>query len=336
VRGQSSIQKRFTTTAPLLAFLLQGVAMHPPDARAGELDAFDGRLESNNDGAETYSWGVEYREPFSSHFSGGFLWLNEGHLPNNHRDGQAVQIWWRSKPEPIGLVFDLGLGPYRYYDTHLMNSDPGYEDRHGWGGVASASLDWYFRSRWFVFLRANQVDTSQKYDSSSLDLGFGYRFASLIKGTDASGNGEPATNPHRWEFDGMFGQRIANTDHSETGLAESLDVRWQMSEHFVASASLISGQDTKLDWGAGFAVQVWLQQQLTPKFTVAAGAGAFIVSEDNNLENAQSPSNLEALISISLAYAITPHWVARGVWHRLGTGDDHDADIWLLGIGYKL
>jgi hypothetical protein len=307
-----------------------------PDARAGDLDGFDGHLWSNNDHAETYSWGLEYREPLSDHFSGSFLWLNEGHLPNNHRDGQAVQVWWRSKPEPIGLVFDIGLGPYRYYDTHFTDADPGYQDRHGWGGVASASVDWYFKNKWFVFMRANQIDTSEKYDSISLDLGFGYRFVSLLKGAIDSGDGESGIHPRRWEIDGLLGQRIANTDHSETGLAESLDVRWQLSEHFVASASFIAGEETKLDWSAGFAAQIWLEQRLTSRFTVAAGAGAFIVSEDDNLANAQSPSNLEAVISVSLAYAITPRWIARCVWHRLGTGDDHDADIWLVGMGYRL
>jgi hypothetical protein len=296
---------------------------------------FAGHLESDNYGAGTYSWGIEYREPFSSHFSGSFLWLNEGHLPNNHRDGQAVQLWWRSKPDPSALVFDLGLGPYRYYDTHFTNeAGPGYEDRHGWGGVASASADWYFRNNWFVFFRANQVVTQDKKDTTSEDFGFGYRFASLIKSAEAYDADGHETS--RWEFDGLLGQRIANTNNSETGLAEAIDVRFQLSEHFLASASLIAGQDTMLDWQAGFAVELWLEQHLTQRFTVAAGAGAFIVSEDDNLADAQSPSNVEALVSVSLAYAITPHWIARCVWHRLGTGDDHDADVWLIGMGYKL
>ena len=293
-------------------------------------------MESDNYGAGTYSWGIEYREPFSDHFSGSFLWLNEGHLPNNHRDGQAVQLWWRSKPEPSGLVFDLGLGPYRYYNTHFTDAGPGYQDRHGWGGVASGSVDWYFQNHWFVFLRANQVMPQDKKDTTSEDFGFGYRFASLIKSAEEYAADGHETSSPRWEFDGLLGQRIANTNNSETGMAEAMDVRFQLSEHFLASASLITGQDTNLDWGAGFAVELWLEQHLTQRFTVAAGAGAFIVSEDDNLANAQSPSSVEALVSVSLGYAITPHWIARGVWHRLGTGDDHDADIWLLGVGYKL
>ena len=303
-------------------------------AGAGDLDFFDGHLESNNTGAETYSWGIEYREPFSSHFSGSFLWLNEGHLPDDHRDGQAVQVWWRSNAEPAGLVFDLGLGPYRYYDTHLTDAGPGFEDKHGWGGVGSGSVDWYFNNNWFVFLRANQVMTQKKYDTTSEDLGFGYRFASLIKSAEEYGadGHEPASA--RWEIDGLLGQRIANSGHSESGWAEAIDVRFQLSEHFLASASLITGQDTTLDWGAGFAVQLWIEQHLTPRFTVAAGAGAFLVSEDDSATNA--PSNLEAMVSVSLGFAITPRWIARCVWHRLGTGDDHDADVWLLGMGYRL
>jgi hypothetical protein len=187
-----------------------------------------------------------------------------------------------------------------------------------------------------VFFRLNQVVTQEKYDTTSEDFGFGYRFASLIKSAedyDADGHG---TSSGRWEIDGLLGQRIANTNDSEAGLAEAIDVRFQLSEHFLASASLLTGQDTKLDWRAGFTVELWLEQHLTPRFTVAAGAGAFIVSEDDNLTDAQSPSNVEAVVSVSLGFAITPRWIARCVWHRLGTGDDHDSDIWLLGMGYKL
>jgi hypothetical protein len=77
-------------------------------ARAGELDGFDGRLESNNTDAKTYSWGLEYRELLPDHFNASFVWLNEGHLPNNHRDGQAVQLWWHSSKDPLGLVFEVG------------------------------------------------------------------------------------------------------------------------------------------------------------------------------------------------------------------------------------
>jgi len=279
-------------------------------AHAGELDGFYGKLESDTSFDKTYSWGIEYREPISDHLNASFVWLNEGHLPNNHRDGQGVQLWWHSQPDPKGLVFEGGIGPYRYYDTHLLGTDPDFEDRHGWGALASASADWYFANHWFTYLRLNQVVAQNKYDTSSIGLGFGYRFATAALGQALAEGGSLPQGPTLWEVDGMLGERIANSAHSETGLAESID------------------------WRAGFAAQLWLQKYLTSRFSVGAGVGAFIVSEDDNVQNASAPSNLAAMISVSIAYSFTPRWIVRATWDRIGTGDDHDADIVLFGLGY--
>jgi hypothetical protein len=301
-----------------------------PGAHAAELDGFGGRLVSDTNGDGTYTWGLEYREPLGDHWSASFVWLNEGHQPHNHRDGQAVQMWWHTQADPVGLVFEAGLGPYRFYDTHLLDTDPGYDDRHGWGALASLAADWYFSNRWFVFLRLNQVEAARGFDSTSADLGFGYRFADPFSGAA----GPHPSTPPLWEVDGMIGERIENSADSKAGLAESVDLRRQLSDHFAVSASVVAGQETSLEWGAGFAAELWLEQHLTSRFTAGAGAGAFLVSSDDNLSDSKIPSNLQVVVSISLAYAITPNWVVRALWHRIGTGDDHDADIVLVGAGY--
>jgi len=308
-------------------------------ARAGELDGFDGRLESNNSGSKTYTWGLEYREPLGEHFAGSFKWLNEGHLPNNHRDGQAVQLWWRSRGDPLGLVFEAGIGPYRYYDTHALSPDPAFHDAHGWGALGSAAVDWYFANHWFSFLRANEVSASDKYSSTSVAVGVGYRFSlknDLSPAAADSAADDAARTAPVWEIDGLLGERVANTTHSETGLAEGLSARRMLSDHFSASVTFIAGQNTLLDWRDGFAAQLWLEQRLTPQLSVAAGAGGFIVSKDDSLKNADAPSNLAFMVSVSIAYDITPHWSARVIWDRIGTGDDHDCDILQLGMGYRL
>jgi len=303
---------------------------------AAELDAFDGRLESDESHALTYTWGLEYRAPIGGHFDAGFVWLNEGHLPNNHRDGQSVQLWWFSKKDPLGLVFQVGAGPYRYYDTHSLTPDPDFHDAHGWGALGSVSADYYFANHWFTFLRANQVSASDKYASSSVAFGVGYQFSSKLDLSLDGGDGAEQA-ARLWEIDGLLGERIANTSHSETGASEAVAVRRMFSEHFSASITYIGGQDTLLEWRDGVAAQLWLEQRLTSRFSVGVGAGAFIVSEDDSLRNTNvgPPSNLAAVVSVTLAYAWTPRWVSRVIWDRIGTGDDHDCDIVHIGVGYR-
>jgi len=316
-----------------LAICLQGLWIFLiPCVRAAELDGFGGRLDSDANGNGTYTWGGEYREAISDNWNASFVWLNEGHQPHNHRDGQAVQLWWHTQANPLGLVFEAGLGPYRYYDTHLLEVDPGYDNRHGWGGLATVAADWYFSNRWFVFLRLNQVEVTHGFDSTAVAMGAGYRFASPFN--PATHAGDPSTAP-LWEVDGLIGERIQNSANSPAGMAESFDLRRQLSDHFTVSASVIAGQETKLDWGAGFAAELWLEQHLTSRFMVGAGVGAFIVSSDDNLSDSKIPSNLEALVSVTLAYEITPRLKVRAIWHRIGSGDNHDADIVLLGMGYR-
>jgi hypothetical protein len=327
---------RLLCTAALAVFFLPFAGART--TQAGELDGFDGRLESNNTDAKTYSWGLEYREPLSDHFSASFLWLNEGHLPNNHRDGQALQLWWRNRKDPLGLVFEVGAGPYRYYDTHALEPDPDFHDAHGWGAVASAAADWYFANHWFTYLRVNEVSASDKYSSTALVLGAGYRFSSRFdlarSGSDAAADAaQPPALP--WEIDVLVGERIGNTTHSETGLSEEISARRNLSEHIAVSVSYIAGQGTLLNWRDGFAAQFWLEQQLTSHLSVAAGAGGFIVSKDDSLTDASSPDNLAVIVSVSVAYSLTPRWVTRVVWDRIGTGDDHDADILQFGVGYR-
>lgn len=327
-----SVRQRAFAVAALAAVLQCAWTWTNGAARAGELDGFDGRLISDNSGSKTYTWGLEYREPLSEHFTAGFTWLNEGHLPNNHRDGQAVQLWWHSR-DSLGLVFDAGIGPYRYYDTHTLQPDPGFHDAHGWGAVASASVNWYFANHWFSFLRANQVSASDKYASTSLVAGAGYRFAARFD-LPHDDSGAVTGSAPVWEIDGLIGERVANTTHSETGASEGFGLRRKFGDHVAASVTFIAGQSTLLNWRDGIAAQLWLEQRLTARFSVAVGAGAFVVSEDDNLKDAESPSNVAAIVAVSIAYSLSPRWAARVIWDRIGTGDDHDCDILQIGVGY--
>jgi hypothetical protein len=306
-------------------------------ASAGELDGFDGQLRSTSSGSTTYTWGLEYREPLSEHFSAGFTWLNEGHLPSTHRDGQALQILWHSLVNRAGLVFEGGIGPYRYYDTHILDTDSSFEDKHGWGVLASSSVEWYFANRWFTFLRLNETLVTSRYGTTGVALGLGYRFPAqfaLLPDPGGAAHSAVAGRP-RWELDALFGERIGNTEHSQAGGSEALGARLHLSDHFTASVTNIGGQGTLLGWRDGFAFQLWLEEQLTRRFEVGVGVGGFLVSSDNTVANAGSPSSLATMVSVTMAYSLSSRWIARAIWDRIGTGDDHDADIVLIGMGYK-
>jgi len=91
--------------------LLASSAVH-----AQELSLFGGA--SQGTGLNTYSWAINYQENLGPNFAASLMWLNEGHIPEHHRDGQAMQFWARLPLDQRRWVLSAGVGPYRYYDTY--------------------------------------------------------------------------------------------------------------------------------------------------------------------------------------------------------------------------
>jgi len=76
---------------PLFAAAL--CALCSSGLRAQEFSLLAGPLVSKDE--DTYSWQATYREGLGRHAAWSFSWLNEGHIPNHHRDGQLAQLWGR-------------------------------------------------------------------------------------------------------------------------------------------------------------------------------------------------------------------------------------------------
>jgi len=83
--------------------------------QAQEFSLLAGPLRSGSQ--NTYSWEANYREGLGRYVAWSFSWLNEGHIPDHHRDGQALQIWGRLPLWDDRLELSAGAGPYRYFDT---------------------------------------------------------------------------------------------------------------------------------------------------------------------------------------------------------------------------
>jgi hypothetical protein len=314
----------------LLASTTLGIAATFP-LRAAELNAFNGQLRYDGTAPDTYIWGIEYREAIDDHLSGSLAWLNEGHVTGHHRDGQALQLWWHTLPGSTGLVFEGGLGPYVDYDT--LHPETGYVDRHGVAGLASVAADWYLSSRWLLFLRLNRVVANTNFNTTSAAVGFGYHFTNAAAAPSSGAGADPASPVARWEFTAYLGSTVQNASHGATA---AIEARRQLTDHFAATADFITcDSDIGLGWHRALEVQIWAQQQLTRRFSVGAGAGLIVVGDDFGVSYYGSPHNPAAAASVGFAYALTHSWDARATWTRIGTNDNKDADLFLLGVGRR-
>lgn len=124
---------------PLALLCLLGVS---PLLRAQELTFLGGELKAGTDGSSP-AWQVDYRQEFTQYFAGSFAYLNEGHVPGHHRDGNALQAWGRLPFDNGKLALSAGVGAYYFYDTQFSPLG-GSADVHGTAPIYSLSGSWYF------------------------------------------------------------------------------------------------------------------------------------------------------------------------------------------------
>ncbi len=305
------------------------------NCQADELSVYAGGLKPEPNDSDTYSWALEYRRPVFDDFAASFTWLNEGHITNHHRDGQAVQAWWRSKPkeEMLGLSFDLGIGPYRFYDTSRPVATERYQNLHGWGVLASAAANYHFDDHWVASLRLNQIDAHGSFDSTALLAGLGYAFDGEGSG-GSSADRSLAPAHYSWELDGVLGDAILNSFKSQAHTLGGIGGRLQLTDWLSASATYINAGENDTGWRDAVALQLWAEQNLTRRVTVGVSLGGFFPANETN-NSPSSSHDPSALIGAEAGYSFSKQWIGRFIWDRVGTGDNHDADIFLFNVGYR-
>jgi hypothetical protein len=305
-------------------------------AAASELVFYGGALRALPAAETTYSLALEYRRALAPNLSASLTWLNEGHLPGHHRDGQAAQLWWQTTLLGNRPVFALGLGPYLFFDTINASGKDGYANDHGWSLLASASATWYFNRRWFASLRVNRVQAGGSFNSNAVLAGLGYRFE---PGSDYfSGNllSIPAPGDARLGLDVMLGQGIVNNFESETALAKAVGLRVRVANHLAGSVTYLDEGDVKREKRTGVAAQIWLEDDdVSARLSVGAGVGPYFALDRKKNADGGRTAAVSGLISVTAAYVIAPGWVGRAVWNRVVTQDSSDSDIIVIALGYR-
>jgi hypothetical protein len=307
-----------------------------PAAHAQEFSVFGGAARSST--STTYTWAFEYEEGLGEYFAASFMWLNEGHVPDHHRDGQAVQLWARAPLMNRRFVVSAGVGPYRYFDTTVAEDGGGYSNDHGWGVVYSVRAAYYASNRWIAQLQLNHVHVQRGPDSSSVMLGVGYQL-------DAPG--EPG--PRQWapsrtgkvtdnEVTVYIGRTVLNSDDSESALAGSIDYRRGLWKYVDLTVGYLYEGSTDLARRDGITSELWLTRAFfNDKVTLAVGTGVYYALSEREEATHQGPGahQFSGLISISGAYRFTEHWSGRLTWNRVLTRYDRDTDVMFAGLGYR-
>lgn len=307
-------------------------------AEAQEFHGFGGMMQHADDGERSYSWQLEYQEGLGEHFAYSISYLNEGHVPEHHRDGQMAQLWTRTNLLGRQLSLAAGIGPFRYFDTKAAKAGASYRNDHGWGVTTSLAATWYTESRWLFQLRSNLVQTTSSIDTVSALIGIGYQLeAPPSPGplrTVTPQRGKTTEN----ELTLFLGRTIVNSFSSEHSVAAAVEYRRGLWRYVDWTVGWLYEGDNRLTRRNGITTQLWATRaMLDDRVSLAIGAGPYINIDHYRYQPPAGERNraVSGIVTLTASYRLSPDWAVRTSWNRIVTSYNRDTDVILGGVGYR-
>lgn len=326
----------------LLAPLLLVLAAIPVHACAQELTLLAGGLQQSGSKEKTSAWAFEYLQPLHENIAASFSWLNEGHVPGHHRDGQSVQIWARTNVLDRRLSLAVGVGPYRYFDTTVSSAGGGYANIHGWGTVASLAATYYTPSRWLFQLRANRIVARDSIDTTALMFGVGYQLEPVAEPGPQASTPRQIGKTTTDEVSVFLGKTIVNSYFSENGTARAIEYRHGLARYIDMTVGLLNEGDARLIRRTGVTAQIWGVREVlaSDRLVLGVGYGPYLAIDKyrSPLAGEARDSKLSWMFTAmaALRFGERDRWSARLSWNRTNTNYNRDTDVILLGLGYRL
>jgi hypothetical protein len=303
------------------------LGLFPLSVRAEEVYALGGMRQNSNTDDTTYTWQIEYLQRFDEHFGWSFSYLNEGHVPNHHRDGPVSQLWAGMNLLQNRLSLAAGLGVYRYFDTAAEKNGT-YADDHGWGAVSSLAATWHVDGPWLVQLRGNWVHSERDVDNISALLGVGCELDAPSDSKKPYVTDGPTNN----EFILFLGQSATNSFNSDQSVAGILEYRRKLSSFLELTASGVYEGSDGVGVRRGLMTQLWaVRPFFGERLTLGIGGGPYFVIDAHHFHNEET---LAGMFGLTASYKLQPHCILRLTWNRVATNDNSDGDIILVGVGY--
>lgn len=306
---------------------------------AQELTFLGGVMKTSNFEQSSYTWQVDYRQNFYRNLAGSIAYINEGHVPGHHRDGTAWQIWGRLPLFEDRIAISLGLGAYYFFDTQPL---PGGDTAniHGTAPIYSLSATGYLSNRWFYRFQVNQISPAKEMKVTTAALGAGFWFGREKKPTPGKLGDAPDERGYITENELTFftGQSVVNTLFSEQARAYAVEYRRGVMRHIDWTVSGIYEGDPEIIRRNGVATQLWaVNTFFNDRIAVGGGLGPYVYLDHKHPANAgkKNPAAIAPLASLTFSVRLSEHWIMRLVFDRVTSSYNRDADIFLLGFGYR-
>lgn len=305
-----------------------------------EIHFSGGIINRNEDGSNSWTWLLSYFEGISEHFAWSFSWLNEGHLPDHHRDGPSVQLWARKFFLNRRLSIAAGAGPYYAFDTDRegMVGD-NFQNNHKLGGLFSLSATWYMQNQWLLQTRVENVWMDGNIDTTSIMFGIGYQLPPPNPPEEPATHGPNEEEYRRTanEITVFFGTTIMNGP-LDNDLSAAVEYRRDLARYLSWTVGWIRETHTVEVDRQGFATQLWGRKTFfRDRLGLGVGLGIYMFKDDARHPEYGVDNDIRAagLATLTASYRLPWQFVVRTSWSRTITDYDRDSDIFLLGLGYR-
>jgi len=306
---------------------------------AQELTFLGGYLPESKNERSSYTWQVDYRQDLYRYLATSISYINEGHLRKHHRDGTAWQMWGRMPFDDDKFSVSLGVGAYYFYDTQPL---PGGDTAniHGTAPIYSLSATGYLSNRWFYRFNFNRISPAHEIKVNTVMIGAGFWFGRDRKPTPGELGDAPNEEGYVTENElTLFtGQSVINTFGNPKSFAYAGEYRRGIFPHVDWTVSAIYEGDPKIVRRSGAATQFWaVNSFFDHRITVGAGVGpyAFLDKKHPADPARKNPAALAPLVSLTASLRLSEFCTMRMVFDRVVTSYNRDADIFLLGLGYR-
>jgi hypothetical protein len=252
-----------------------------------------------------------------------YVYYNEGHPDNNHRDGYAMQMVYRQNLRPS---FDLELGAGPYFSMNRTTVNGTEKDDARLGGLISvallAHLDQYSPGL-SLRLAYNHVLTPGAPSSDAFLVGLGKDFgAAHVSAPDDGGN-------HGLWLAALGG--FAQTNQSGPGkrLSYALEAKKYYGPWAASVSAIEEGDDGVRVNRHGFAAQGWYVQPVAEHWDISAGVGPYLAVNKRD----SNDWKVNGLVSLQVGRDLGHQLRGFASFGRVVTfRNKNDADLMTIGV----
>lgn len=256
-----------------------------------------------------------------------FVYYNEGHPDNNHRDGFAAQLAY-SHDLRNGLTAEVGAGPYLSMNTTEIGGVQINDSNLGvlFFLALRMALDQYPQG---LHLRValNHVAARGVHSSNALLVGIGKYFREAPAYAGAGSSRNPV-----W-IGVAAGNSVTNQAGTDGAVGFSLEARQYRGSWAASIAAIVEGDDGSRVDRRGIVAQGWFVQPLTGNWAVNAGVGPYVAKNDRE----SGDPRVLGLFSLQADRSISKTMKVFASFSRVITfREKNDRDLFRIGVMKQL